>query len=156
MLQGAWDSATKLSAPVQSTPLLKKRRTSSKTTLTKFCMGLQVLWLLQLVQLVERQLCQKKKKKSHTTGAGQAECICGWVTECRFFKRRQWLNGSFLAIDSLVVVRVVQTTLQCFCRAEKERGFQLVDHVDFMKQAMVKHAITTKKQSTLLKTFAPK
>lgn len=99
---------------------------------------------------------KKKKKNSHTTGAGQAECICGWVTECRFFKRRQWLNGSFLAIDSLVVVRVVQTTLQCFCRAEKERGFQLVDHVDFMKQAMVKHAITTKKQSTLLKTFAPK
>lgn len=101
-------------------------------------------------------LSKKKKKNSHTTGAGQAECICGWVTECRFFKRRQWLNGSFLAIDSLVVVRVVQTTLQCFCRAEKEHGFQLVDHVDFMKQAMVKHAITTKKQSTLLKTFAPK
>lgn len=59
-------------------------------------------------------------------------------------------------IDSLVVVRVVQTTLQYFCGAKKERGFQLVDHVDFMKQAMVKHAITTKKQSTLLETFAPK
>lgn len=50
MLQGAWDSATQLSAPVPSMPFLKKRRTSSKkTTLAKFCMGLQVLWLLQLV-----------------------------------------------------------------------------------------------------------
>lgn len=42
-------AAHKQSSQPSSTYLLKKRRTNSKTTLTKFCMGLQVLWLLQLV-----------------------------------------------------------------------------------------------------------